>query len=94
MAGKDAFVNNEGKSISYECSELIAELKSDIQEFGTEKEVTVWCRKESGVTLYINYDFIDKENPLKEEELEPWEFVKVMQIGDLLNLLEEQNSIF
>lgn len=89
-----AFVNDEGKSISFECEELITDLKSDIQEFGAEKEVNVWCRKESGVTIYTNYDFIDEENPLKEDELEPWEFIKVMQMGDLLNLLEQQNAVF
>ena len=44
-----AFVNDEGRSISFECDALISDLKSDIQEFGAEKEVTVWCRKESGV---------------------------------------------
>lgn len=78
--------------ISYECSELIRELKRDILEFGTSKEVAVWCRDYEGITLYTNYDFINDEkiNPAK---LQSVEYIKTMTMGELLPLLERQNAI-
>ena len=39
-----AFINSHGKKISFECSELIEELKEDIAEFGGDKIVAVWCK--------------------------------------------------
>ena len=53
-----AFTNKRGENISFECSELIDELKSDIEEFGGDKIVAAWCKDTHGVTLYVNYDFI------------------------------------
>ena len=35
------FINEEGKSISYECSGLIEELREDIKEFGGNTIVAV-----------------------------------------------------
>lgn len=32
-----AFINKNGQSISFECSELIEELKDDISEFGGDR---------------------------------------------------------
>ena len=59
-----AFINEDGKSISYECSELIEELKTDIEEFGGHTVVAVWCKEEYVGEVYINYDFIEPENPI------------------------------
>ena len=56
-----AFINEQGIKISFECSELIDELKTDILEFGGDTVVAVWCKDNSGVTLYVNYDFINEE---------------------------------
>lgn len=39
-----AFVNADGKHISYECSELINELKQDIAECGENKIVSYGAR--------------------------------------------------
>lgn len=36
-----AFINEQGKSISYECSDLIKDLKQDIKECGGNKVVAV-----------------------------------------------------
>lgn len=36
-----AFVNQQGMNISFDCSELIKELKADIAEFGENKIVAV-----------------------------------------------------
>lgn len=88
-----AFKNQDGKWISYECSELIEELKEDIKEFGGHTIVSVWCREEQGVIIYVNYDFNEAENPIEESEIEPGEFIKQMTMTALLMLLEKQNEI-
>lgn len=87
------FINADGKSISFECSELIEELKQDISEFGGEKIVVVWCKEYEGVILYINYDFITEDEPLKKNELKDGEFLKQMTMSALLHVLEKQNSV-
>ena len=54
-----AFTNKRGENISFECSELIDELKSDIEEFGGDKIVAARCKDTHGVTLYVNTDHDD-----------------------------------
>lgn len=88
-----AFVNADGFKISYECSELIEELKQDITEFGGDRIVIVWCKDYEGVIIYTNYDFIDKDYPINESELEDGEFLKQMTMSALLTVLEKQNEI-
>lgn len=88
-----SFVNREGKAISFECSELIEELKEDIQEFGGDTIIAVWCRKYRDVILYTNYDFIEVNEPLRESEVKDGEFLKKMTMNGLLGMLEQQNSI-
>ena len=88
-----AFTNSDGINISYECSELIEELKEDIAEFGGDTIVAVWCMDSSGVTIYTNYDFIDEEEPITENELEKDEYLQKMTMSALLILLEKQNEI-
>ena len=88
-----AFYNSQGIGFSYECSELIEELKADIAEFGGDTIVAVWCKDKSGVTIYTNYDFIDEEEPIKETELKEDEYIKQMTMSALLTLFEKQNEI-
>lgn len=88
-----SFVNKEGKRISYECSELIEELKEDIMEFGGEEIVAVWCKKYEDVIVYTNYDFIEEEKPLNDTEIKDGEFLKMMTMNGLLVALEQQNSV-
>lgn len=87
------FVNAVGHNISYNCSELIEELKEDIAEFSGDKIVNVWCTVHRGVELYVNYDFISKDIPIKKEEVRDNEYIKPMTMFALLTLLEQQNSI-
>lgn len=88
------FINEYNKNISYECSELIEELKQDILEFGGETIVKVWCKDVNGVTLYTNYDFITEELPIKDNELNKDEYIKDITMSELLDYLEKQNSLF
>lgn len=87
-----AFTNKQGIKISFECSKLIGELKEDIAEFGGDKIVAVWCKDNSGVTIYTNYDFIDKDQPITENELQDDEYIRKMTMNALLILLEKQNE--
>lgn len=88
-----AFINANGENISYECSELIEELKQDIEEFGGDEVVAVWCKEYKGVIIYTNYDFIVNEAPIMNEELKDGEFIKQMTMSALLVVLEKQNEI-
>lgn len=67
-----AFVNGEGLSVSFECTDLIKELKQDIAEFSNNSMIEVIAKKSYGVTIYTDYNFImdDKDT---EFELEPGE---------------------
>jgi hypothetical protein len=87
-----AFINKNGRSISFECSGMIEELKSDITEFGGNTIIAAWCKECEGVTIYTNYDFIDENEPVDPAELEGAHIEK-MTMTALLLLLEEQNSI-
>lgn len=82
----------EELKISYECSELIEELRQDILEFGKDTIINVWCKDINGVTLYVNYDFITEELPVGKSELIENEYIKEIPMGDLLKLLEKQNK--
>ena len=79
--------------IGFEYSELINELKEDIAEFGDNEEIAVWCKDYDGATIYTNYDFINPESPIEPSELKNDEYIKLMTMGELLPLLEKQNSI-
>ena len=75
--------------ISYECSELIAELEQDILEFGGDTKLVVWVKTLSnGFKLYTNYDFEGEES-----ELEACGHFEKMKAKTLLNLLKRQNKV-
>lgn len=88
-----AFISTQGIKISFECSNLIEELKADIAEFGENEIVSVWCKDNSGVTIYTNYDFNIEGEIINESALEDNEYIQNMTMGALLILLEKQNEI-
>lgn len=88
-----AFINPQGSKISFECSELIEELKADIAEFGGDQMVAVWCKDNFGVTIYTNYDFVEEEEPIRESELQDGEYIQEMTMSALLILMEKQNEV-
>ncbi|MCR5837179.1 MAG: hypothetical protein K6G88_11785 [Lachnospiraceae bacterium] len=87
-----AFINNEGRKISYECEALIAELKQDIAEFGGDTIFEVVVQEMEGVTIYKNYNFID-DDPETEFTLEEGERFIQMTGTALLMMLEKQNLL-
>lgn len=89
-----ALINQNNTHIIYESSELIADLKQDILEFGNDYIVAVWYKEIDGVTVYTNYDFINEDSPIDQSELQDGEKIKQMTMGALLVALEQQNSMF
>ena len=89
-----ALINQNDTHVSYESSELIADLKQDILEFGNNHIVAVWYKEIEGVTIYTNYDFIDEDSPIDQSELQEGEKIKPMTMGALLVALEQQNLMF
>lgn len=89
---KMAFRNALGKAISFDCSELVEELKADIVEFGGDMIVEVVTEEKEGVTIYKDYNFIDDEEKsvfvLKKSER-----VQQMTASALLVLYEQENKI-
>lgn len=86
-----AFINQHGHKISFDCSDLIVELKADIEEFSN-FDVLVATSIQEGVTIYKDYNFID-DAPGPGFELEPDEELAQMPASKLLTFYELQNEI-
>lgn len=84
-------INHQGERISYECEDLIKELEDDIAEFGGNMIVDVVTMRAKGVTLYIDYNFVEEGKP--PFELREYESRKLMKASMLLALLKMENSI-
>ena len=72
--------------VSFECSELIKELKQDIAEFGDDLELYVITEQVAGVTCYKDYDF---EKP----QVKDHESLKKINAAELMKKYESQNRI-
>lgn len=86
-----AFTNKYGQKISYDCGDLIEELKQDISEFGGDLIVEVVTEERKGVTLYKDYNFIDDEET--DFVLNDNEKLERMTASALLVLYEKENKI-
>lgn len=79
--------------ISYECSDLIEELKNDIEEFGN-IDMYAFFEKIQGNNFLTNYDFISKEMPLNENDFDNKDMIiQILKANEILKILEEQNKI-
>lgn len=87
-----AFVNDLGQSISFGCSELIAELKTDIAEFGGDMLVDVVTEERHGVTIYKDYNFVS-DDAKTDFKLSGNEKIQKMTASALLVLYEQENSV-
>lgn len=89
--------------INYDVTDLIHELKQDINEFGNFDLWAIYKRYQD-VKLFVSYDYVMKETVLDRLFMEDdEEFPKPIEVGigegkvkmkaiDFLKLLEEQNS--
>lgn len=87
-----AFMNKAGIKISYDCRELIDELKQDIAEFGSHLILDVVVQDVEGATIYKDYNFIEND-PATEFTLEPGERVVKMTAATLLMMYEKENEL-
>lgn len=87
-----AFMNKAGIKISYDCRELIDELKQDIAEFGSHLILDVVVQDVEGVTIYKDYNFIEND-PATELTLEPGERIVKMTAATLLMMYEKENEL-
>lgn len=77
--------------ISYECSELIEELETDIEEFG-DINLYAFFDKINDNLFLTDYDFID-DKEISSKEIKN-STVQIMKASKILEILKEQNSIF
>lgn len=87
-----AFLNKAGIKISYDCRELIDELKQDIEEFGSHLILDVVVQDVEGITIYKDYNFIEND-PATEFTLEPGERIAKMTAATLLMMYEKENEL-
>lgn len=85
-----ASTNKYGQKISYDCSELIEELKEDIDEFGGHNIVNVITEEKHGVTIYKDYFMGDDVSDIVLKDTEKME---KLTMTALLTVYEEENSI-
>lgn len=84
---------NSNFKFSFDCKELIEELKQDILEFGEEELLYAMFETIDNRLLLTNYDFIDDEKPLSEKEIKEYCLIIELKAKDILNYLELQNKI-
>ena len=85
-------MNKAGIKISYDCRELIDELKQDIAEFGSHLILDVVVQDVEGATIYKDYNFIEND-PATEFTLDPGERVVKMTAATLLMMYEKENEL-
>ncbi len=55
-----SIINNNGVCISFGCGEIIEEVLEDIDEYGWEKPVYMFCELMQGVKIVFDYSFDDE----------------------------------
>nr|DAE76864.1 MAG TPA: hypothetical protein [Bacteriophage sp.] len=84
---------NNNISVSFECTELIKELRQDIADFGENLIVEVIATQLYGTTIYKDYNFISDDENTKFELKQNEKLVKMPAV-ELLKLYEKENRLF
>nr|DAT49606.1 MAG TPA: hypothetical protein [Caudoviricetes sp.] len=84
---------NNNISVSFECTELIKELRQDIADFGENLIVEVIATQLYGATIYKDYNFISDDENTKFELKQNEKLVKMPAV-ELLKLYEKENRLF
>lgn len=87
-----ALMNKYGENISYDCTELIEELKADIKKYGGERIVEVITEERAGVKIYKDYK-LKKDETNIVHALSSNEKVEKVTATALLTMYEMENSI-
>lgn len=87
------FCNGETIQLSFDCSELIEELKEDIEEFGEDNPCILIYKIINDHVFFTNYDFICEEKPFNpKKELEEDEHYIETTFKYALEVFEAQNK--
>lgn len=86
-----AILNDMGQQVSFECTELIEDVRGDIQHLRRTKKVSVACRIKAGVKIVFDYA-IDKDEE-KRIQLADDEWMEAMTLGQLLAYAIRQNRL-
>lgn len=84
-----AIVNSLGANISFECNELINELRNDLFEFGNRDYAAIY-KMTHGVRIIVDYVFTED---MADVKLDRDENIAVIDGQELLDYLKKQNSI-
>lgn len=84
---------NNNISVSFECTELIKELRQDIADFGENLIVEVIATQLYDTTIYKDYNFISDDENTKFELKQNEKLVKMPAV-ELLKLYEKENRLF
>ena len=84
---------NNNISVSFECTELIKELRRDIADFGENLIVEVIATQLHGITIYKDYNFISDDENTKFKLKQNEKLVKMSAV-ELLKLYEKENRLF
>lgn len=84
---------NNNISVSFECTELIKELRQDIADFGENLIVEVIATQLYGTMIYKDYNFISDDENTKFELKQNEKLVKMPAV-ELLKLYEKENRLF
>lgn len=80
--------------LSYDCEDLIEEIRQDIEEFGENHECILIYKVIDGAFIFTNYDFITDEEPFNpEKELSDNEYYIIATFKYALDVFEKQNTI-
>ena len=82
-----AITEIKGVQISYECEDLIESLRLDISEYGKSCRVYAVSEMMRGVEIYTGYEYTDRI------QLKQGQKYTVMSVGQLMDILQKQNSI-
>ena len=93
-----AFIDKDGRAISYECNHLIEDLKKDIATYGENVTVQAWVDYNTnieGIAIFKDYDLATVElTDEDKKELERTGLVlEIMPAGELLEFLIKQNEV-
>ena len=80
-----AILNSSGILISYECSDLIDEVKIDMQVFRRSKKVWAYCEIQKGVKIITEYSFDEPTDVEKDEWVEKMTLAELLAYLMILN---------
>lgn len=78
-------------NISYDCEEIIKELKEDIEEFGNLYGIAIF-KKVADIDILVDY-LLEVDN-LNTKNLKANEIGIKLKYSDILAILEKQNTLF